>query len=386
MKTEEFSHLLRQDAAQTPIPSALRNAVLHTAYGKEKPIMKKKMTLSLALTIALILICSVALAVANQAGILDFAGRTAGSYVPENAGDYVQKGDAVLENEVFTAAIREQYYDGRTTRIVIDFAPKQENILFIGADFWADLRWQELITLDHASMDPDDSRTLKDMLSEYDAAYLCGFTVDDPDRDEIVTGGTGDYVLDPETGVLTCYDETTFERDQENREVIIRASAFPVLGVEEEEFMLDFDHAIRTDITLPLAAAVPETQTYENVEPMEFPSVGVRVDRLLIEVKPQEIYATIQCTIIDEAAYNQTEGGLWFEFIYPASTETEAWKQRLSSGLSSSGSASHPVDGIFFQQETLGRKELYDTYTLRAFSAWSKDRYETRTFIMKPTE
>ena len=101
--------------------------------------MKKKITVSLIFSLTLLLICSVALAVATQAGILDFTGRTIGSYVPQNAGDYVQKGNTMVENEVFSASIREQYYDGRTTRIVMDFTPQEENVLFIGADFWADL-------------------------------------------------------------------------------------------------------------------------------------------------------------------------------------------------------------------------------------------------------
>ncbi|MBQ4075482.1 MAG: hypothetical protein IJD39_09815 [Clostridia bacterium] len=384
MKEQNFSRLLHEDAMHTPLPPALRAKALDAVRRKENTTVKKKWTVSLAFAIALILICSVALAVANQAGILDFTGRTFGSYVPQNAGDYVQKGNATVENDVFSASIREQYYDGRTTRIVMDFTPKEENVLFIGADFWADLPWQELIHLDYANHDLQDRRTLKDMLSEYDAAYLCGFTLMLPENGEFA-GGSGDCVLNPETGVLTCYDESEFALDLEQRDVIIRVSAFPVLSVEEDDFILDFDHAIRADITLSLISTF-ETQSYENAEPMVFPSVGVQVDRLLIDVKPQEIYATIECTIVDEAAYQKVGDALWFEFIDPNSTETAFVNQRLSTGPSGSGTVSHPEDLHFQQHETLGLKELYDTYTLRAFDAWNKERYETCTFIMKPVK
>ena len=140
MKRDELTRLLQADAQNTPVPPSLRNAVLDAVQGKETPIMKKKISVAFAFALALVLICSVALAVANQAGILDFAGRYIGSYVPENAADYVQKGDTILENEVFTATIREQYYDGRVARLVIDFAPKGENVLFIGADNYGDDR------------------------------------------------------------------------------------------------------------------------------------------------------------------------------------------------------------------------------------------------------
>lgn len=204
-------------------------------FGKENSIMKKKISVSFAFALAMLLICSVALAVANQAGILDFAGRYIGSYVPKNAADYVQKGDVCLENEIFTAVI-------------------------------------------------------------------------------------------------------------------------------------------------------PQTQCYESVEAIEFASVGVRVDRLLIEVKPQEIYATLECTVTDEAAYAKAESGLWFEFIDPNSTETGAWKQQLSSGLTGVGSGSRVSDGKFQQHETLGLNELHETYTVRAYDAWTKERFEAHEFVMKPAE
>ncbi|MBQ2977294.1 MAG: hypothetical protein IJE17_07370 [Clostridia bacterium] len=384
MKRDELTRLLQADAQNTPVPPSLRNAVLDAVQGKETPIMKKKISVAFAFALALVLICSVALAVANQAGILDFAGRYIGSYVPENAGDYVQSSSVVLENEVFTATIREQYYDGRVARLVMDFAPKDENVLFIGADNCGDDLWQDLISLNHGDMDQNDKRMIQDVLPEYKAAYQCGF-ISIPAENDRDLGGTGDYYLNPETGVLTVYDQTEFAENKESREITIRASAFPA-AVKDGEFILDWENATRSEIVLPLTAVLPQTQAYESVEPVEFPSVGVRVDRLLIEVKPQEIFATIDCTVIDEEAYNKTEHGLWFEFIDPSSTETEAWKQRLTGGLTGSGSVSTVTDGKFQQHETLGLKELYETYTLRAYDAWTKDRYETQTLVMKPVE
>ncbi|MBQ6805530.1 MAG: hypothetical protein IJP04_12800 [Clostridia bacterium] len=383
MKRDELTRLLQADAQNTPVPPSLRNAVLDAVQGKETPIMKKKISVAFAFALALVLICSVALAVANQAGILDFAGRYIGSYVPENAADYVQKGDTILENEVFTATIREQYYDGYTTRMVVDFTPKGENVLLVGVDSWEDDSWQSLIHLNHEEYDHNDQRTIQDVLAEYEIGYQCNFHVFGAAEDSIA-GGTSDFVLDPETGVLTFYEQTMFDNDQEIRELKLYASATPIY-IKDGEFIQDYQQIIRTERALSIASA-GQTQAYESVEPVEFPSVGVRVDRLLIEVKPQEIFATIDCTVIDEEAYNKTEHGLWFEFIDPSSTETEAWKQQLSSGLTGSGSVSTVTDGKFQQHETLGLKELYETYTLRAYDAWTKDRYETQTLVMKPVE
>ncbi|MBE5784019.1 MAG: hypothetical protein E7329_11980 [Clostridiales bacterium] len=384
MKKEEFAKLLQQDAQNTPLPPVLRKRTLNAIDGKENPIVKKKISVSLAVALAMLLICSVALAVATQAGILDFAGRYAGSYVPENAADYVQKGEIILENEVFTATLREQYYDGRVARLIMDFTPKGDQVLFIGADNWGDDSWQDLISLNYADMDQTDKRSIQDVMSEYQAAYQCGFIAIAAENDRDL-GGTGDYFLNPETGVLTVYDQTEFAENKENREVTIRASAFPAY-IQEGEFILDWENAVRSEIVLPLAAVIPETKAYESVEPVVFSSIGVQVDRLLIEVKPQEIFATLDFSIIDEEAYAKLKDGLWFEFIDPNSTETEAWKQQLASGLTGSAGVSTVSDGKFQQHETLGLNELHDTYTLRAYSEWTKERFETHELVMKPVE
>lgn len=383
MKEQDVSRLLRQDALDTPLPASLQRAALDAAYGKEKPIMKKKISVSLIFAVCLLFLCSVALAVANQAGIMDFVGRYADSFVPENAGEYVQQCDLVMENEVFTATLREQYYDGRSVRIVMDFAPRNKNVLFIGADSWGDDPWQGLISLDHSNQAPEDQRCISDVLPEYAAVYACGF-ISVPDEEDRTLGGTGDYVLNPETGALTVYDQLEFAESKENRQIAIRASAFPV-SLQEGEMIMDTENGIRAEMTLPLAAAAA-TESYESIAPVEFPSVGVRVDRMLLEVKPQEIYVTLDCSIIDEAAYASQENGVWMEFVDPNSQETEAYRQLLPSGLTGGASSSIVIDGKYQQFETLGRNALYDTYTLRACNRWSQERFETQEITLKPVE
>lgn len=50
-------------------------------------------------------------------------------------------------------------------------------------------------------------------------------------------------------------------------------------------------------------------------------------------------------------------------------------------GMTGSGSSTCFGDQII-QTETLGREELHDSYTLRAFNCWDQERYETCTFTM----
>ena len=158
------------------------------------------------------------------------------------------------------------------------------------------------------------------------------------------------------------------------------------------------------EATITMTASVTSTDApvvegeipnvYVSCEPIEYPSVGVRVDRLTIEVKPQDIYAIIDFTVTDREAFAKTDDGLWFEFIDPdKATEQPAEgqyaQQRLTSGLSGGGMVM-PLDDeqseptMYRQTETLGKNELNDAYTLRAFNCWEKERYETHTFTMRP--
>ena len=123
-------------------------------------------------------------------------------------------------------------------------------------------------------------------------------------------------------------------------------------------------------------------------EPVLFSDCGVRVDRLLIEEKPQELYVTIEYTVVDPALFAQQEDGLWFEFIDPASTANTPSEQRLTAGMTATGEVV-PLDGNagtatrYVQRETLGKSELRGSYTLRAFNCWSKERFETHELSLQ---
>lgn len=126
-------------------------------------------------------------------------------------------------------------------------------------------------------------------------------------------------------------------------------------------------------------------------EPVLFSDCGVRVDRLLIEEKPQELYATIEYTVVDPALFAQQEDGLWFEFIDPASTADTPSEQRLTEGMTATGEVV-PLDGDagtatrYVQRQTLGKSELRGCYTLRAFNCWSKERFETHELTLCPAD
>ena len=354
--------------------------------------MKKKLSAALAAALIIAALSAVALAAAGRAGILDFLSRYQGAYIPDNAGDFIESDVATLEEDALTIRVRELYYDGRTARMTVDVTPKDAKTLLLGTDCSMLDSWQSLAQPMDGSWDDADTRTVLDVYRAggYTSAYRINLWTS-----EAATGRADsamDYTLG-EDGTLTVYLEQSYDSDLPGRDIALVVDAIPFADPEGD--ILDFDarRTARRELTMTAARAEPTAQAqaevYVNAAPIVYESVGVRVDSVRIEVKPLELYATIEYTVIDRELYAQTDGGLWFEFIDPESTAEAPYEQRLTGGLSLGGT-SHPTDGDsqtathFIQEETLGKNELHDSYTLRAFECWDKQRFDTHTFEMIP--
>ena len=365
--------------------------------------MMKKVSLAVAFALIAVTICAAAIAAANRWGMLDFIDRYAVEhYIPEDAQDYVKTDVARLENEWVTVSIRELFYDGRTSRMTVDVTPKEEHVLLMGEDVsLSDL----FINLTHEYvMDGEnDMRTIYQVMQAEGCEKAYAADVCMLDAQQGITGGSIDYILG-EDGTLTIFRQDEYTDDQPQREVTFQAILMPYDTPLDPAGFADFDRREILEVPLTLTASVNPTDApipegeianvYVSREPVEYPSVGVRVDRLTIEVKPQDIYAIIDYTVTDMEAYAKTDRGLWFEFIDPELADQlpadgQYAQQRLTSGLSGGGMVM-PLDDeqseptVFRQTETLGKNELHDIYALRAFNCWEKDRFETHTFSMRP--
>lgn len=397
MTREEMTKRLREETAGVHADPALRartlRAVRRETTGKDEPIVKKKISLAFVAALVAVMMGAVALAAANRWGLLDFAGRSSVPlYIPEDAQRYVETDVLTIDSEAASIAVRELYYDGRTVRATIDMTPKGEGVLLVGPDMDADMPMVNL----YAGVG-EDMRPLHQAVQEegYAQVYAtdAGFW-SDADMD-----GTMDFVLG-EDGTLTMFVQQAYADDLPERDVELRVDFLPFQmpmaagdGADWEKSIVEVKPikltAAKADVdttNLP-AGAIPGT--YVNVEPVAYPSVGVRVDRVLIEEKPHELYATVDFTVTDWEAYEKTDGGLWFEFIDPEKPGDEPWQQRLTDGLSGGGSVmalepDAPRPASFRQTGTLGKNELHDSYTLRAFECWEKERFETHTFEMRP--
>lgn len=389
MKKDDFITRYRAEMADVHVSPQLKRKTLDVLEGKEKPVMKKKLSAALVLAAAIFLMGAAAVAAVNHAGIVDFA-RFVDSYIPEDAQEYVQTDVMTVENELVTVALRELYYDGYIARLTVDVKPKDPSLLLLGMDMAPEDNWQNMIRLNGA-WDETSTKTALDVFREggYQTVYSVNCHLWPADEES--AGGSGDYNLS-EDGTLTTFNQTVFDHPLSERNATLRVYLTPQ-GRPYTDMVYQWpDDQIVLELPVTLRQADYTNETYISTEPFDYPSVGVRVDGIRIEVRAQEIHASIDYTVTDRAVYDALDHGLWFEFIDPQSTAEQPYDQRLKGGMSGTGS-NGPADGKdldtavhFRQSETLGRNELHNAYTLRAYDAWEKDRFEEHTFAMTKVE
>ena len=387
MRKDEFSAKLHTQMNAARVYPQLRQQALSAARGKEERTVKKKISMTLVFALVGALLASAALAAAmNRAGVLDFISRYSDIYIPEDAANFMQTEPTIIELDEATITVRELYYDGRIARLTVDAAPKDEKTLLMGVDSYVGDPWQDLVSLTWDDMDRSDTRSIADAFADYGYERAYNVNIDALEgEDGLPIGGSQDFVLG-EDGVLTVFSEWKFLNDQPEREVAMQA-IFNGYEADADGRPVWVDGINRHSIPLTLTASTREEDTvlaYVSAEPTLYESIGVRVDRVMIEVKPLELYATVDYTVIDEALYAATDDGLWFEFVDETIETDQPYDQRLAGGLSGSSGIDSIGSGRYRQNETLGLNELHDVYTLRAYSAWEKVRYEAHDIAMRP--
>ena len=382
MKESQISDALRESMNAVRLSPALRAKALCAMRGSEerRPKMKRKFSAALAFALVGVLVVAVALAVANRKGVLDFLSYSEAT-LPENAGDYVQTDIASDERDGLHAAVREVVYDGHRLWATVDIMDGEKPLL-TGLDYglddeekWAWMRHDESGT---------DDRTILDVYKaeNYTDAYYIVASVYDENDDQ----NTSCEAHLQDDGTLTVYESIVFEQEKAEREITVSVRAFKY---EEKDGRMNLNQKPMAELKLRFtakASAVDDEETIVSVEPVEYESVGVRVDRVTVTTKPLAMDYAIEYTVVDAEKFAQTDDGLWFEFIDPNSREEQPYDQRLKEGVSGVVSV-EPVDDTHFRQiGTLSLSEKADCYTLRAYECWEKQRFDAHEIRMKKEE
>lgn len=412
MKNDQVTNAMREAMHSVHVSPRLRARTLYAMRGKQERSyqMKRKISVVMACALIGVMLVTVALAVANHTGVLDFINMYDVT-LPENATDYVQTDVASAESDGLHAAVREAIYDGRRLRMVVDLRMDGEKPLLTAMDCSLNDPFAWL----RRDGSEDGSRTVLDAYRAdgYTDLYYLATSISDGPEEGTIDSYSGDYMLQ-EDGALTCYYEICFAEDLPQRSLTFSAQALPYVeadgetqpdsgangdsaadnapdnaAVEEEIGMqLDRDHPrAKVDVSFDLAATEITEERYVSDAPVEYESVGVRVDRITMTVKALEIDYVISYTITDLDKYAVTDEGLWFEFIDPNSTETDYYAQRLKAGSSNLDAAGNAdLTQVQEQSGTLALSEKADTYTMRAYECWNKQRFETHEIHMVKAE
>ncbi len=381
MKNDQVTNAMREAMHSVHVSPRLRARTLYAMRGKQERSyqMKRKISVVMACALIGVMLVTVALAVVNHTGVLDFIKRYDVT-LPENATDYVQTDVASAESDGLHAAVREAIYDGRRLRMVVDLRMDGEKPLLTAMDCALNDPWTFL----NRTAANTEALTVLDAyrVDGYTELYYLSTSISDGAEEDTMNSYSGDFTLQ-EDGTLTCYYEICFMDDLPQRSFTFSSTA--IQYVEKDGTMqLDRDHPIaKVDVSFDLAATEITEERYVSDAPVEYESVGVRVDRVTMTVKALEIDYVISYTITDLDKYAVTDEGLWFEFIDPNSTETDYYAQRLKAGSSNLDAAGNAdLTQVQEQSGTLALSELRDTYTMRAYECWNKQRFETHEIHM----
>ena len=360
-----------------------------TRKASEGEMMAKKISATAMLVIALIAVSmTAALAVTlNGWGIINFAGNHVNAYIPPKYEESITKENEIIETESVSCTIQESYYDGRVLRMTALIVPKTD-VLLLGP---ASTAYDPVSDLFWTKPTPEDGGKKRESLGSYALREYAGrlakvnLSVDMPWEDcasDFMRNEDGSY-----TFYLECQGkEKAFEAD-----TVIELSYIPLTITEEQlesgQITIDLDNRETASVSKTFYSVA--TKTFICDTSMDFSSVGVRMQRVSLTVTPLEILCELDYEITDLSLYRAQEGGLWFEFIDPNSTETAPYAQRYSTGLASGGSCGR-MDGrhdlpdevgtVYRQKNAIGLDALSDQYTIRAYNAWDKTRYEAVTF------
>ena len=385
MKNDQVTNAMREAMHSVHVSPRLRARTLYAMRGKQERSyqMKRKISVVMACALIGVMLVTVALAVANHTGVLDFIKRYDVT-LPENATDYVQTDVASAESDGLHAAVREAIYDGRRLRMVVDLRMDGEKPLLTAMDCALNDPWTFL----NRTAANTEALTVLDAyrVDGYTELYYLSTSISDGAEEDTMNSYSGDFTLQ-EDGTLTCYYEICFMDDLPQRSFTFSSTA--IQYVEKDGTMqLDRDHpCAKVDVSFDLTATEITEERYVSDAPVEYESIGVRVDQVTMTVKPLEIDYVISYTITDPEKYAVTDEGLWFEFIDPNSTETEYSAQRLKAGLTAMDTAGNAdLTQVQEQDGSLALSEKADTYTMRAYECWNKQRFETHEIHMVKAE
>ena len=274
MTERDLERVLTQSVQDVHLSDAARRRIRLSAK-EERPVRSKKFV---AIVLAVVLMLSVSVGIAEGLGLFDFLQKTMGQTVLPGANELVQSDVAHGETDHVIYTIKQAVYDGKSVSLLVEMKAKDEETMLIGPGWTMEdhIGWYIYNTEAEALA---DSRTITDYAAEK------GYTRFVEPSVEV---NMGDYVGIDEwkDNVLTVLYSFNAEGDE--------------LVLPMEYFAYDYSaqksQRVKDEITLK---ACEPLWTASSEQIFDAPGFGIRVDGVSITGTPVQSYWTMHYTVTD---------------------------------------------------------------------------------------
>lgn len=280
MTERDLQRVLNESVQDVHLSDAARRNI-RLATKEERPVKMKKFV---AIALAVVLMLSATVAVAEELGLFDFLARMMGQTVLPGANELVQNNVAYGETDAVTYTVKQAVYDGKSVSLMLEVQPKDDNTMLMCSTWSPDeqIGWYELFM---EGVDPNDERTFVQYAAENGYTRFASASL------RIVAG-----------------DESQIESWNNNVLTVLYS-----LNAEGDELVLPFEFRSRTytyDTTYHMdeLQRIPDEITLKAADPMwtvsssesfDAPGFGIRVDGITITGTPVQSYWTLTYTVTD---------------------------------------------------------------------------------------
>ena len=277
MTERELQRVLHQSVEDVHLSDEARRAI-RLAAKEERPVKMKKFV---AIALAMMLMLSTTVAVAEELGLFDFLQKTMDQAVLPGANELVKTDVAYGETDHVTYTIKQAVYDGHSVSLLVEMRAKDEETFLMGQAWSPDepIRDYQYFTV---GIDPNDERTIAQYAADNGYTRFANTSVE---------VNMGDYSgLDEwNNNVLTVLYTFNAEGDVLNLPIEYYSRTYTLDSMDDPQRVQD-------NITLKSTAPLWQVSSDES---FDAPGFGVRVDGVTITGTAVQSYFTIRYTITD---------------------------------------------------------------------------------------
>lgn len=240
-----------------------------------------KMKKFVAIALAVVLMLSASIAVAEELGLFDFLARKMGQTVLPGANELVQSDVAYGETADVTFTVKQAVYDGKSVSLLVEMRAKDEETFLMGRS-WSPDREVGWYASAIEGIDDSDPRTLAEYAREKGYTRFVEATIEN--------GDTYNCIEEWNSNVLTLL--CTFDAEGDELTLAIEYSSNDYAGNYQ-----------RVPVEITLTACDP-LWTVSSTESFDVPDFGVRIDGVTIIGTPLQSYFYIDYTVTSYQQHN----------------------------------------------------------------------------------